>query len=104
MRGQAIFHSLFAEHLPQPIKQEGKGRNDLMNARRNELLVHRYLYYGIKMPYAHGLVIKTLSEEFFLCERRITDIIGEMQTLLRALRHEMPSSNELRKRWPHLVW
>lgn len=75
-----------------------------MDQKRNELLVYRYLYHGIKNPYAHALVLKNLSDEFFLCERRINDIISQMHGLLAQVRKEMPATAELKKKWPHLVW
>lgn len=104
MRGQTIFNTLFAETLPLPTKQEGKGRCPELNTKRDELILMRYYFYGTYTPYRYDLILQTLSSEFFLSERRITDIIAQYAILLKGLRKEQPSIAYMRQQYPHLIW
>lgn len=105
MRGQHLFNDLFADTLPPVVKQPGKGRNQNFDALRNELLIHRYFYYGkFHNELKYEVIISRLSEQFFLTERRIQDVISENAIALRQLRQDPPTVPELKKRWPHLVW
>lgn len=104
MRGQNLFQDLFTDVAPAPSKQEGKGRNLLYDAKRNELLLNRYFFYGKYSTKRYEVIIQTLSDEFFLTERRIQDLMSINHDLLIKLRSAPPSVTDLRKRWPHLVW
>lgn len=104
MRGTANFNSLFSDILPELTKQEGKGRSPDLNARRDELILYRYFFYGANTPYRYDLIISTLSEEFFLSERRIQDIISTHAILLRQLRQKPPVLTQLKEKYPHLIW
>lgn len=104
MRGQQIFQTLFNDSHPPLAKQEGKGRSPQLNAKRDELLVNRYFFYGAYTPYRYEKIIAELSSEFFLAERRITDIISSHSDILRKLRDDRPSPIALKKKYPHLVW
>lgn len=103
MRGQHLFSTLF--ELPEaPVKNPGKGRSSDLDARRNELLLHRYYYYGKHSQKRYETILNDLSNEFFLSERRIQDIIQDNTLRLRELRREEMTAAELRRLWPHLVW
>lgn len=103
MRGQHLFSSLF-ELPPLPEKTPGKGRNESLDAQRNELLLYRYYYYGTFTGLRYSIAIQNLRNEFFLTERRIQDIMQEQAVLMRKIREQAPGLNELKAKWPHLVW
>lgn len=104
MRGSTTFQSLFNDLPPIADRQEGKGRSAELNAKRDELVLCRYLFYGHHTPYRYELILCKLSEEFFLSERRITDIIAEHSVSLHRLRQNFPTLGYLRNSYPHLVW
>lgn len=105
MRGQQTFQSLFPDLTTTcPDKVPGKGRNPEYDAKRNELLLARYFFYGKYTSKRYSWIIAQLASEFFLAQRRITDIIAENTTGLKQLRDNPPTIKELRQRWSHLVW
>lgn len=104
MRGQATFQSLFPDQQPDLPKEPGKGRNPERDAKRNELLLARYYYYGTFTDNRYGWIIAKLADEFFLAERRIADIVAGNVDGLKALRQSPPTLKDLRRRWPHLHW
>lgn len=104
MRGQATFQSLFPDITNTCTEKTGKGRNPENDAKRNDLLLARYIYYGTYTHNRYDWVINQLHEEFFLAKRRIMDIISENVLSLREMRKNPPTLKELQKRWPHLVW
>lgn len=104
MRGA---HTLFQEiFVVNEVTQERtrKGRSEELHARRNQLLVERYWYYGQYTPARFELIIKILSQEFFLSTSRIPDIIQQHLDSLRGLKSNPLSLRDLKARWPHFVW
>lgn len=103
MRGSVIFESLFEPEEDQS-ETPPRGRNPELIARRNELILHRYWFFGAYTQIRHSAVIKALSDEFFLTDRRVQDIIFASGEQLKAMRASPPKLDELRARWPHLSW
>ena len=104
MRGVQLFVNLFNETETLPACRQSKGRSGELDARRNELLLHRFYYYGKHTAWRYERILEQLSNEFFITERRIQDIIQEQQEQLRELRQEAPQPAAMRQRWPHLMW
>lgn len=81
-----------------------KGRSELLNQKRNELIVCRY-YYHVKMlerPFEKSLTI--LEEEIHLSQRTLINILNASQELLYNLRSNKPDIKYFRNKYPHLVW
>lgn len=105
MRGQRTFQSLFVdvEVIELPVK-ERKGRCSELDSRRNELLLIRYMWYGLNKKDRYEIILSTLENEFFISQRRISDIITQNSSKLRELKPGFPESKELSMRYPHLKW
>lgn len=104
MRGQRTFQSLFVgiDALEPPVR-ERKGRCAELDKRRNELLLIRYIWHGLQLK-RYDVILAELEAEFFISQRRISDIIAANTARLRTLKQEFPSSKELSSRYPHLKW
>lgn len=81
-----------------------KGRNAEMIARRDTLLVHRYVYYGIYTELRSEAINSRLEEEFHLTERHFLNIIYDRAKDIRALKTQPPTIGQLRKMYPHFNW
>lgn len=103
-RGITLFNDLLpAKTLPE---KQIKGRDKELISKRNELLLDRLFFYKALYRWDYDFVLEKLSNEFFLSERTIGDIISNTgsQLYLRTLKIEQPSKNNLEKKWPHLKW
>lgn len=104
-RGQRNFNSLFSDIPAQaPEADKKSGRNDDLNALRNEFLLNRYFYYGFYTDKRNQKILEAMSLEFFLSERRISDIVIENLNVLQELRKAPPTKETLREKYPHIVW
>lgn len=101
MRGSHTFKELFSQ---QETPRSGKGRNAVLVADRDHLLIARYFFYGTYTSLRFESIIKNISGEFFLSERRVSDIVEANISTLKQLRAEPPSIKDLRAKWPHLSW
>lgn len=107
MRGQQTFLSLFGDELIAPVPKltdERKGRDSELDRLRNELLLHRYYYYGKFTGLRYSVTIQRLSSEFFVSDRRIQDIIQKSADEIQEIRNTAPSVTEMRTKWPNWVW
>ena len=83
---------------------ERRGRNELLVAKRNTLLIHRhYYYYKLKQVQYH-VGLAALEEEFFLTERTIVDIVQCNISLLRELKTINPDRKYFERKYPFLTW
>lgn len=103
-RGVKKFNDLFINPIIDHLPERSKGRNKELDENRNKLLVTRYWYYGNYSHLRYELVISKLCEEFFLSNRRITDIISQDDKFILSLRKGRPSLKELSSLYPFLVW
>ncbi len=102
MRGSnTLFADIFIDE--KPVEKQVKGRSASLNSQRNELLVHRFYYHGLK-GLRYDLVIAEISKEFFLTDVTIPKVIADNYPLLTALKKSPPSKQFFQKKWPHLVW
>lgn len=98
-----LYNQIFVEPSPVPESKK-KGRNEALNAKRNECLIDRYFFYGKFSGLRYDLILSALSEEFFLSEVTIPKVVDENLEKLVALRQMKPSKQYFQKKWPHLVW
>lgn len=103
MRGSTLFLELFdAETLPQ---KQRKGRSPELIEKRNELLIHRYVFYRtLTVRLSYEYIISRLSEELHLSTYTIPQIIEDNQGKIVALRRQEPSRQYFQKKYPHFVW
>lgn len=103
MRGQQLFQDLF--ELPkEPITGPGKGRNGELDEQRNDLLLHRYYFYGHFTDLRYHKIMRRMNREFFLSERRLLDVIQAHTAKLHDIRQCQPSLMDLQRKWPHFIW
>ena len=101
MRGSlSLFNDLIEEQ--KPAVSEGGER--IMRIKRNECLVHRHFFYLKFKDLRYASVIERLSEEFFLSQITVIQILEEHSELLYKLKSEPPVKTFYGKTWPHLVW
>jgi len=101
MRGKNTFNSVFK--APEDSGKT-KGRNTRLLAQRNACIADRYYYYGQFTQKRYETVIKILSNEFFLSELTIPDIIDGNMEYLAELRKENPHITYFAKKWPSMRW
>ncbi len=103
-RGITLFNDLVTTDV-LPEKQV-KGRDKELITKRNELLLDRLFFYKGIYRWDYAYMLERLSDEFFISERTISDIIEKLdsQLYLRNLKLQQPSKNILEKKWPHLKW
>lgn len=104
MRGASLFNELFTDELPEIPKQEGKGRSQDLNTRRDELVLYRFYFYANFTPYRYDLIMDNMSAEFFLSVRRIQDIMSLNAAALRRMKQSRPSVHLMKDTYPHFVW
>jgi hypothetical protein len=102
MRGTlTIFKDVFET---PPIKKEENGTGRDLLKQRNECLVDRYYFYGKFTDKRYSKILEHLSQEFFLAQITIADLLQDNFEMIDKLRHEQPQKNYFTKKWPHLVW
>lgn len=102
MRGSTFFNNLFNDKKSPNVVR--KGRSEILVQERNELLLLRYYFYGKYSELRYNAVLIRLRNEFFLSKTRILDIVTEHQEVLKRIREEDVSLQEMRKRYPHINW
>jgi Leucine-rich repeat (LRR) protein len=104
LRGtRTLFSDIFITE-PEPATKQRKGRSESLFLQRNELLIDRYYYYGKLTDKRYNVIIKTLSQEFFLSTETIPEILTHNYIKLSLVKREQPTKRELQKKWPWLVW
>ncbi len=104
MRGSTLFADI-AYSEPALAEKQSKGRSSDLIAKRNELLVDRFFYYKSRR-YDYVYILELLSNEFFLAESTIPQILEKPnnQVYYRRLRMEQPEIKTFKIKWPHLLW
>lgn len=100
---QTLYRQIFVEDSSNPDSKR-KGRNEHLNNRRNDCLIDRYFWYGKFSGLRYDLIIKALSEEFFLTEVTVPRIVEDNFEKLAALKQMKPDKKYFLKKWPHLTW
>lgn len=97
-----IFHNTDS-HLPAP--KQRKGRSADLIEKRNDLLIHRYVFYSQITPRLnYDFIIERLSEEVFLSPITIPEIIAVNRGKIHVLRKNDLTRHYFEKRYPFLVW
>lgn len=104
-RGSTTFSNLFGEdyNLDVPEKQT-KGRSASFIEIRNDLLLHRYYYYGQFTEKRFEVITAHLEQEFHLSSRTIQDIITASLHQIKKIKATAPTIKQLRKEFPWMVW
>jgi hypothetical protein len=101
MRGSlSLFNDLLDEQ--KPLVSEGGERP--MHIRRNECLVHRHFFKLKFTDKRFNKVLQEISDEFFLSQSTVTQILEEHADMLYKLKTTPPEKDYYIKTWPHLVW
>lgn len=98
-----LFQDIFVTESQRPSHLR-KGRSEYQNSRRNECLTDRYYFRARFTEKRYDVILKTLSDEFFLSEVTIPEIIDANYSQLQRLKKEQPGKSVFIKKWPHLVW
>lgn len=106
MRGsQTLFHNLFTETETLPAPKQRKGRSAELIEKRNELLVHRYVFYKtIKPTLSYEYIIERLSDELYLSRITIPELIMDQRGKIHVLLKQEPTRSYFQKKYPHFVW
>ena len=103
MRGSnTLFNDIFTE---TPVAKPVKGRSADLIEKRNDLVIHRYVFLcEIKPRLSYEQVITMLSDELFLSIVTIPEIISDNRGKIQVLRKQVPTRNYYSKKYPHIVW
>jgi hypothetical protein len=81
-----------------------KGRSKILIQNRNNLLLTRYWFYAFFTQNRFDIIIKILSFEFKIAERRVADVIQEDSKIVEALKKKRPTLKQLNMMYPFMVW
>lgn len=104
---QSLYQKIFNDEIN---KNRRKGRCDVLNSYRNELLIDRYFFYVRLAQWRYEIIIKILSAEFFLSPVTIPEILADRVSKLKYVKRSYKELEDseviaaLRKKWPHMVW
>ncbi|MBV8254994.1 MAG: hypothetical protein JO154_20505 [Chitinophaga sp.] len=106
MKGVQTLFSQLLTTASEDATRRTPGRNRELIARRDERLVHRHYYYLRISKKRYDEIIQLLSEEFDLSGSTIIERLQLENNfqLLKQLTTQQPSLNDLRKRYPWMVW
>lgn len=105
VRGSAtLFNNIFYDEAPVVQMKPRKGRNDELNALRNECLIARYFYTGRESQKVYSVLIREIADQFFISPVTVSEVIQGNYNLLMGLKKENPGKGYFVKKWPHLVW
>lgn len=99
-----LFKDIFYDEAPVVEMNPRKGRNDELNALRNECLVARYYFTGRETRKSYPVLIKEIADQFFLSTRTVHDVIQVNYSQLTGLKRESPGKGWFAKKWPWLLW
>jgi hypothetical protein len=104
---RSLFQELFPQDVEVSVLPKKKSRNADLHRRRNELILTRFYYYSNLAKIerrSYTWVQSKMEEETFLCEATIFNIINNDKAIVRKLRDANISTEELRLKYPWLVW
>lgn len=107
MRGKNLFNNLFGDVEQQEPVADGepeRGRSAELIRLRNEHLLTRYVYWGMDARNRYEWVVKRLSEEFYLSESTVTQIIQANSALLKRLKKNEFNIGSCKKKYWWMVW
>ncbi|MEO6456550.1 MAG: hypothetical protein ABIN97_20910 [Ginsengibacter sp.] len=101
---------IFSDLFETPFQKHKKGRSKKLYILRNECLLDRYIYYGHLSGKRYDLILKILSNDFFLSESTIADLLNCNYEKLSSLKKsyqalsQIAIKKKLKSKWPHLSW
>lgn len=104
MRGS---NTLFADIFDNvaPVAKARKGRSASLIEKRNDLLLHRYVFYAQQQPrLSYDFIINTLSEELYIAPITIVEIIADNRPSIQSIRKQEPTRAYFAKKFPCWVW
>ena len=105
-RGKKVLRSLtlFGE-VETKINDEEKtrGRDPELNAAKNELILHRIIYYRMDMRNSEEWIFKMIRREFFLTESTIGQLVEDNGDILHRIRKEI-NIKMLREKYDWIEW
>lgn len=103
---RVLFNDLFGDVPQVATKEEGtkKGRSSELNAKRNELLIARYYYYGKFFDIRYQSILRKLESEFCLSICTITEVLQDNSEVLRQIKKQQPEKKWFKERWGWWVW
>lgn len=104
MRGIRIFQDLTENPIIDNPKEQRAGKNAALVEQRNLLLLTRFYWYSSVVKLRYDYILLQLCNEFFLAERRITDIISEDRNVIFGLRKSNPALEYFKQKYPYLNW
>ena len=102
MRGQRIYNEIIKGDIQGKINR--KGRNDKLVIKRNECLLARYVFLGLKKDHCYEEIVRALVSEFFLSPNTIVKILQENTDMLHTIRQRAQVTYYFQNKWPHLRW
>lgn len=108
MRGGNILFKNIVES--EQATKGRKGRNESQNARRNECLSDRYLYYLITTKNRYEAIIEKVADDFFLSHVTVTNILSQSSEGLTKTKKEYAALKPkelqrlLSKKWEGYSW
>ena len=102
--GLTLFKELIAVEEQETDDGLRKGRSRDLIALRNDALFARYYYYVTFTDKRLEVIYEVLTNEFYLAEKTITDIVTDNAGEIRKLRNNNTTKDALKKQYPHWVW
>lgn len=94
------------EQQPDEAQEKDKsiGRNPELIAKRNDHLLYRNFYYMAYGDKRWEVIRKLLSDEFYLSETTVFEIVMDNAARKRQIIKEKPSVQKLRELYPAMKW
>lgn len=104
LRGSRILSEDPVKSANECLRISVKGRNSDLIKKRNNVILYRYYMYKTFAKWNYESIIETVSEEFYLSTRTITDILTSNSQELKKITAEQPKLCLLSKKFSHYDW
>lgn len=108
MLGQrSLFSNIFSEQndtVTIGLADRKSGRSEVLDAKKNELIVCRYYYYARLHGKNYNNAIGAVADEIFLAQRTVVNILTDNSSLLHNLNNTDPDLKYFRNKYPYWVW
>lgn len=101
-RSSRMFNTLTINH--EIDKNKKKGRCTELINKRNESIYYRYYFYGKIKKLTYADTFMALSNEFYLSERTIADIIQKASDKINIVFKEKLNIKQLTQKFYYLNW
>ena len=104
MRGQTTLSNYFNSNDDSSTSEVKKGRSKVLNNKRNLALIYRYYYYSKFTKMKYDCIIEILSNEFYLSQVTIPEVLSNNSTILSDVKKTNPTIHSLRNSYPYYNW